>query len=415
MECQACHDLNDTYWSQLPFHPISPVEDSFTYAYFRRTAEQGCAICRVLVRGMQRVVEAIDDTSAIWLKIKPPQVLSLKIFSHNNGDNDDYTILDVLEFYTLEGIMVIFILVGVSNRLAGSICPWPAFGKSEHVSDVLTLDNAWIRIVKWVSHCNNNHEGCQDLFRTPSLPHRILHIDPNVCEDSIVLEEIEDGMTGRYVTLSHCWGMQRVITTTMNTLAERKAGIPLSDLPPTFQDAVQLTRRLGVKYLWIDSICILQDDISDWEKESALMGSIYSSSYLNIAATHSGDSRGGLFSRRWVPSYCDVSEQLPSELDIKTSEITGKSPSENTGIYVRRSLDHAHEEISKFGSSGYGGGGYGWRPYTNTAPLVRISPFINLTIIPGLVRLIIHLPLAIPSLGFPRTHSLQPHHPLPRF
>jgi Heterokaryon incompatibility protein (HET) len=178
------------------------------------------------------------------------------------------------------------------------------------------------------------------------------------------------------MTLSHCWGTEGHLTTSTETLAERKAGIRIPDLPPTFRDAVQITRHLGIKYLWIDSLCILQDNISDWEKESALMGSIYSTSYLNIVATHSGDSRGGCFSKRWVPLESSIVEDIPSKLSMNYYEIAGNIPSEKPGIYVRLSLNLAHEEMSKFGSGEYTGAGYGWRPHTDTAPLVSHCCFL---------------------------------------
>jgi hypothetical protein len=64
-------------------------------------------------------------------------------------------------------------------------------------------------------------------------------------------------------------------------------------LPRTFQDAVLVTRRLGVKYLWIDSLCIIQDDVEDWQTESGKMADIYSDAYLVIGANRSADCNGG--------------------------------------------------------------------------------------------------------------------------
>jgi hypothetical protein len=77
-----------------------------------------------------------------------------------------------------------------------------------------------------------------------------------------------------------------------------KAGINVTVLPQTHQDAVEATYRLGYKYLWIDSLCILQDSAEDWQAESAVMGEIYQNSVCTIAATGSSDSSGGLFVSR---------------------------------------------------------------------------------------------------------------------
>ncbi|EMT64370.1 hypothetical protein FOC4_g10010868 [Fusarium odoratissimum] len=100
---------------------------------------------------------------------------------------------------------------------------------------------------------------------------------------------------GPYLTLSHGWGQNA-------NIVRRTAGgnleIPLKNLPRTSKDAITATRRLGFTYLWIDSLCIIQGDKIDWERESVNMASIYSKGILNLAATYSSDSHGGLLLER---------------------------------------------------------------------------------------------------------------------
>jgi hypothetical protein len=74
--------------------------------------------------------------------------------------------------------------------------------------------------------------------------------------------------------------------------------INLADLPLTFRDAISLTRRLGIQYIWIDSLCIIQEDNVDWHNEAPRMERVYGNSYLNFAAMASTDGRGGLFRDR---------------------------------------------------------------------------------------------------------------------
>ncbi len=71
--------------------------------------------------------------------------------------------------------------------------------------------------------------------------------------------------------------------------------IPLSQVPQTFQDAMLIAQRLGVRYIWIDSLCIIQDSEQDWQEQSALMAQVYFNSFCNIAAAHASDSRKGCF------------------------------------------------------------------------------------------------------------------------
>ncbi|KAG9235317.1 heterokaryon incompatibility protein-domain-containing protein [Amylocarpus encephaloides] len=104
----------------------------------------------------------------------------------------------------------------------------------------------------------------------------------------------------KYLTLSYCWGRSMPIsaTTRTDTLAQRILRIRLRKLPRTFRDAVAITRRLSLRYLWIDSLCILQNFAEDWQRESALMGKTYSHSACTLAAAASVDCHGGLFAKR---------------------------------------------------------------------------------------------------------------------
>ena len=81
-------------------------------------------------------------------------------------------------------------------------------------------------------------------------------------------------------------------------LESRKVSIPFMSPPRTFQDAVIITRKLGIRYLWIDSLCILQDSRDDWEKESMVMGQVYVSGYVNIAARGAINAISGCFVTR---------------------------------------------------------------------------------------------------------------------
>ncbi len=155
-------------------------------------------------------------------------------------------------------------------------------------------DFSFERLKGWLRACNKHHgPSCRTwgLLNAP-LPTRILDLDK--APDYICLVE-PHGQRGQYMTLSHRWGGKRVITTTMATLSARTAGIPMRDLPKTFADAVNVCRRLGVRYLWIDSLCIIQDSREDWEREAERMANIYTNSYLTIAASSSPDSGGGCF------------------------------------------------------------------------------------------------------------------------
>jgi len=80
-----------------------------------------------------------------------------------------------------------------------------------------------------------------------------------------------------------------MLTATKSNWKKLATNVPFDTLPPLFQDAIIVTRQLGMRYIWIDSLCIIQDSVRDWETESAKMGGIYENSYVTISATNSGD------------------------------------------------------------------------------------------------------------------------------
>ena len=152
------------------------------------------------------------------------------------------------------------------------------------------------RARSWLSDCINLHHRCKShLSDNDILPSRILE----VTHDRICLRETR-GMTGEYAILSHCWGPKPIITTTTHNIRSRCQNINFSDLSKTFQDAVTVTRSLGIKYLWIDSLCILQDQDSkaakaDWEAESSKMGTYYACAKICIAASAASEGCVGCF------------------------------------------------------------------------------------------------------------------------
>ena len=117
-------------------------------------------------------------------------------------------------------------------------------------------------------------------------------MQPRLCEMAQV------PTNSRYMTLSHCWGTGPTFKLTTANLSSLRLHIPVDELPQTFQDDFALTRRLGTDYLWIDSLCIVQDDREDWFSESARMGDVYKNGLCCIAATGFSSSRTGLYATR---------------------------------------------------------------------------------------------------------------------
>lgn len=159
------------------------------------------------------------------------------------------------------------------------------------------------KVIQWVRSkldiCFESHVICPLATERP-FPKRILALERNsIGEICVKVMEMENtGTLGIYATLSHCWGLELPCVMSRGNRTDRMRGIPWTELPKTFQDAVRYSLELDISYLWIDALCIVQDDPEDWQIQSARMASIYENSYITLAATSSDCGSSGCFQER---------------------------------------------------------------------------------------------------------------------
>ncbi|KAK3392488.1 putative heterokaryon incompatibility protein [Sordaria brevicollis] len=174
-------------------------------------------------------------------------------------------------------------------------------------------DASWKQALKWMENCRS-HTLCKAAQNPNSQviwPARLIAVGITGETHVRICETKEPGFVEEpYLTLSHCWGTKGVPT---RLLTENYAtflnGFQLSQLPKTFRDAIEITRRMNFRFIWIDSLCIIQNSPGDedWVQESAKMHQVYRNSALNLAAGASSDSSGGLFYRRYPLSLAPFS------------------------------------------------------------------------------------------------------------
>ncbi|KIW33541.1 uncharacterized protein PV07_00381 [Cladophialophora immunda] len=159
------------------------------------------------------------------------------------------------------------------------------------------------QVRQWLDNCRATHLRCNQDWRSGAgSPARLLHIDSDSKGGGTFRLEMFANKTRppRYVTLSHCWGAGTAVTLTEESLPRLSAEwSQINSLPKRFQDAMQIASWMGVDYIWIDALCIIQDCRDDWIAESTKMGDIYTNSFCNIAAT-SADPQQGCFTERLV-------------------------------------------------------------------------------------------------------------------
>ncbi|KAF4472219.1 Heterokaryon incompatibility, partial [Fusarium albosuccineum] len=151
----------------------------------------------------------------------------------------------------------------------------------------------------WFLECEGSHPNCWP-NETPAMPTRVVDIGnghTNSSYDELRLVHT-NGMRAKYTALSHCWGGAIEPVLEADTLLPFQDSIPYWSLAANFRDAIAITRNLGIRYIWIDSLCIIQDSRSDWEAESKKMGSIYRDAAVTICAAASKGSKEGILKKR---------------------------------------------------------------------------------------------------------------------
>lgn len=152
------------------------------------------------------------------------------------------------------------------------------------------------------------------------LPYRVLDLGYQEKSQKLFLSVGED-RAGSYAALSYCWGKPGTAhdyVTTKDNLKQRQENVDQSTLPKTFTDAILVCRHLGIRFLWIDSLCIIQGDSGDWRTQSERMGDIYSNATLTIAAAVGEDTHSGLFIDRdpRKTNPCLLNFQYPKEAEV---------------------------------------------------------------------------------------------------
>ena len=204
---------------------------------------------------------------------------------------------------------------------------------------------------QWLAACDESHAGCRPAS-PGKMPTRLLFLNASVDDDgdeslSVRLVETYNWTHRARSALSHCWGRSDFIKLKHDTLDSFTGAIPLHQLTKMFKDAVKVTHFLGLQYLRIDSLCIVQDSKTDWGKEAGRMSFVYSESYITIAAAAAEDGTMGLFLKDWarvdaaiIPSGFSSAMALVAERCIHIQGVHGTTLSARAWVRQERLLSN---------------------------------------------------------------------------
>lgn len=245
------------------------------YAALEAAADANCYVCGRVRNSIERLSKSASEKGSIG-----------RSHFYIDRTEDPATVANTLRISThIANVTVDFKLAvlekSVWERAKFQDMALPST-RSQHRLDLIRT---------WIQSCNVNHTKCQTLRSTnrmSQLPSRLLQLNESfgateskvtLCYADTVAPDVQ------YLSLSHAWGNERFLTLSKENHDAFLQNIPVLSLLKSFQDAIYVTRSLGVRYLWIDSLCIIQDDPGDWAKESKRMADVYKNAVVNLSAS----------------------------------------------------------------------------------------------------------------------------------
>ncbi|KAH8666965.1 heterokaryon incompatibility protein-domain-containing protein [Xylariales sp. PMI_506] len=332
------------------------------------SASRGCGICRVLYDEIPQNHShgALTENGAPAAPESSVPVSTASLAVIQNAMDDLVERDDSEETYRLDFKLEYgdirkkktFVLKQIGTASASFRTP---ISDNTASGEVLKLAMRWVTECKCVQHKPNwypsrlidlsalkseaygkayrsRYTGKHELVRLEDIKVKLVET-----KEGSVAEQLQDR---HYVTLSHRWGAPggvQPLLLKQSTLERFKEGIRLGELPKTFRDAIEFAAHFtGIWYIWIDSLCIIQDSAEDWLKESALMHKVYSESFLNISATSAENSAQGLYSGRapkllWEDEVNLNIEGLPGSKILKSKSTRRSSGTHKSLATLKKS------------------------------------------------------------------------------
>ncbi|KAK0740081.1 heterokaryon incompatibility protein-domain-containing protein [Schizothecium vesticola] len=289
--CSVCKNFRPARHTTTSKPRENTEEILFSRAYKRRPLSHFAKSCGLGCRGCSLVVDAIEAWQPGW-----------------TTEHVDDAVVDVklqdsvlaLFLYLLPNKREMVQSLGIFQSQESATAPLSnrPFCSTRGIVADTTSRAASERATSWLTDCLANHPDCGG-GDEEYMPRRVLRVraagSKNESPQAIYLVE-DPSKTAPYAALSYCWGsdLGGVVTT---LLANKKdhitQGIPVGSLPKTIQDAITVCRGLGHLYLWVDALCIVQDDRQDWAREAAQMKNVYRCAQVTITAHAAASCKDG--------------------------------------------------------------------------------------------------------------------------
>ncbi|KAI1169647.1 heterokaryon incompatibility protein-domain-containing protein [Nemania sp. FL0916] len=322
--CRVCNNLNLQYHDET--HPIGQLDLRLADIRSAATAtDAGCPYCKVVLTCVDQLMPGAKGDFKVMLQY------------HENG------------YFEL--------MLGFEERLKfeiflppGTHIPsWPQLRNSGTIARHSGHQQCFEFISQKIRDCEA-HPQCQRPSSSSSfLPHRVLDVGSlsSTISNSQTIKILENCRVPgqKYIALSYCWGGHLPFKTTLSNISTlTTVGVPFSSLPRVFLDAIIVALKLGIRYLWIDSLCIIQDSKPDWEREASKMAEYYSHAHLVIASSVSPNPTVPFLAPRstyWLPVPLKFVDRSGVAHELKIQRLRRLRYMEYTG--VDHNTDKAYE------------------------------------------------------------------------
>ncbi|KAF2662188.1 HET-domain-containing protein [Lophiostoma macrostomum CBS 122681] len=322
--CRTCNNLDprghamtvhQTEGAKEAKATLTLVLDPLSLSRTKLPSDGGCRYCALLK-------SALDTFFEGWRNIRQKILMDLKEKASINVSIE-------AEKWGHEAVEI--------YARSASRAPWPSLGTAHRIPDNSGSDDTFDFARRCIQDCitNPKHAACKGSAKSSSTtPRRLLDVG-RVGAPIRLIDTM--GRAFEYVCLSHCWGSPstHTLTATKSNWRRLASNISFEMFPPLFQDAVVITRQLGLRYLWIDSLCIIQDSVRDWDTESLKMSGIYEHAYVTISATNSSDSNTRCLIDRRKAVIIPYSNTTGKEFAIRARKVQQHHPSVEAGEPAR--------------------------------------------------------------------------------
>ncbi|KAL4724453.1 hypothetical protein ACLX1H_009069 [Fusarium chlamydosporum] len=292
--CPSCHKF------QLGVRSIYETKEAFglethpTRQALESSAKKGCPLCAIVADALdlkERSNRTSEEQESPKDNFDKPVWLKTSTYSLS-ADSVHLSSLRV----SCSDLSIDLDLAKVDDSLLSAV-------KDNDRADTSTGSECAIEVAKkWIQRCQTHekHMACQEAWKNrPSkeiLPGRLLHVGTSDSQPRLI--EIQEPVP--YCALSYCQGDKDFFTTTKGNLLQNMEGIPLESLSAVMRDAISVCRCLAHEYIWIDALCIVQNDEGDQAEQTAIINAIFSNAELTISTLVGSDCHTKLYQPRSV-------------------------------------------------------------------------------------------------------------------